>query len=73
MKKPIGLKIIYSNTNVKICKGLKENKLKMKKRKIAVPVTIKKVLDLMDETKSIINNKKINESPNSIFLLSSNY
>ena len=71
--KPIGLKIRYSRTNVRISKGLKENKLKIKNRKMAVPITIKKVFDLRDETKSIINNKKINESPNSIFLLSSNY
>lgn len=67
IKKPIGLKITYSTTSVKISRGLNENKLRIIYRKIAAPITIKKVFDLRDETKRIINIKKINESPNSIF------
>ncbi|NVM36575.1 MAG: hypothetical protein HWN81_13345 [Candidatus Lokiarchaeota archaeon] len=46
--------------------GLNENKFKIKYKNTAEPNTIRKLLDLNDETKRIINNKKIRESANSI-------
>jgi len=46
--------------------GLNENKLMIKYKNTAEPNTIRKLFDFREETKRIINNKKIRESANSI-------
>ncbi|MEE9379331.1 MAG: hypothetical protein V3V33_15005 [Candidatus Lokiarchaeia archaeon] len=66
IKKPIGLKRRCLITDVRISMGLNENKFRIKYKNTAEPNTIRKLFDFREETKRIINNKKIRESANSI-------